>query len=207
MRRRDRAHRPASPNRDGLQLRVERGEGVRASCVRLRSSSSRRPAVAWKMLESMADRLALAESRWATPWVALGEASLAPTGGPTSSELFEVGYCARSVALSRLTVSVPAAGSTTRPPNTTQRTPASPPSPRRRRVPSPRGAPGPRRSRRGRHPTRSSSNPLRSRTAGAPSTSRAPSAAPAPGSRTARSPPWKRASARARAPRAGAAPF
>jgi CRP-like cAMP-binding protein len=59
--RRDRAHRPSSAHRD--RHGRQRCHGVRLPVFVFRPFVEARPQVAWKMLEAMADRLALAESR------------------------------------------------------------------------------------------------------------------------------------------------
>ena len=92
-----------------------------------------RPAVAWKMLESMADRLALAELRRRNPRARILRAKILkasasrPHRATRRPSVVELSRSVSAFARSpdRLTVSVPATGSTTRPPNTTQRTPAA----------------------------------------------------------------------------------
>ena len=59
--RRDRAHRPAAAHRD--RHGRQRGQGLRPAVFVFRPFVEARPQVAWKMLEALADRLAVAESR------------------------------------------------------------------------------------------------------------------------------------------------
>ena len=115
--RRDRADRPATSHGD--RDRRERREGVRAS--RLRLQAVRRGAPAAGMEAPRGDGRPARRRR-----VSLGRQRL--------SELFEI--CLRPGPRSpdRLTVSAPATGSRTRPPKTTQRTPAREHSVRRRHL-------------------------------------------------------------------------